>query len=153
MNFEILSTESDAGKLTAAAELLCEHLSVDGGRLSIEEVEGTLRAALAPGRQTRLALAFEDEIPVGVCFSNLCVGVESGGDYLWVNEMFIRPESRSQGAGRELFEFVLEMAREAGCRRIVAWTGRSNKRSQRFFSENGFELSDVVALERSLLDT
>lgn len=153
MDFEVLTDKSPEALVALAAELLTEHLGVDGVQRSVASIERTISATLPRGSNASVTLATDGAKPVGVCFANSCIGVESRGDYLWINEMYVRPEYRSQGAGRELFDFVAKTASEAGCLRIVAWTTVGNKRSQKFFAENGFNLSDVIALDKSLVDS
>ncbi|HSG98759.1 MAG TPA: GNAT family N-acetyltransferase, partial [candidate division Zixibacteria bacterium] len=68
----------------------------------------------------------------------------------WINEMYIDADYRSRGFGGRALELVTAWAAAQGCRRAVAWTGRSNTLSQRLFGSAGFVMHEVVALDKRL---
>lgn len=146
-----ITSESSAEERGQIAALLTEHLKQGGGEATDSDVSAALEHALeSPGRVSVFGFRKAGGELIGVCFANRCCGIESGGDYLWINEMFIHADYRSQGMGARALELVTEWAAAQGCRRAVAWTGKSNTISQRLFGSAGFAMHEVVALDKRL---
>jgi GNAT superfamily N-acetyltransferase len=86
----------------------------------------------APGG--RFVIAYDGDRPVA-----------SGGIRTWepgvceIKRMFVRPEARRHGYGRQLLEAVEQMAIEAGFRRIVLDTLDAHVDAMRFYDTTGYK--------------
>jgi GNAT superfamily N-acetyltransferase len=78
-----------------------------------------VHAALFGSRPyAEVALACLDGLPVGFAlyFHNFSTFVGKPGIYL--EDLFVRPEARGQGAGKRLFAYLAKTALERGCARL-----------------------------------
>jgi GNAT superfamily N-acetyltransferase len=83
-------------RLDALFELLQAELRV--------EVRSSLAHALQPGSRAKLVVLSEARTgePAGFAFFNVGSGLESGGDYIWLNEIHVSESFRGQGGGRAM---------------------------------------------------
>lgn len=124
--------------------LLGGQLSFIGYNKTREDVVKVLANAMKPESRSVLCVAYTDEKAVGFAFGNVCCGLESGGDYLWLNELFVAQEARLKGLGTLLLNHVRAWAKERGCTYLALVTHPTNERAQRFYLESGLELETLV---------
>ena len=85
----------------------------------VTATEESLRETLfGPGPAAEALLAYDDEEPVGfaIYFFNYSSFVDRRGLYL--EDLFVRPEARGKGAGRQLLSHLAGIAIERGCCRL-----------------------------------
>jgi ribosomal protein S18 acetylase RimI-like enzyme len=87
---------------------------------------------------------------IGFAYANRCCGLENGGDYLWLNELYISKKSRKKGLGSELLTFVQTWAKKEGCVYLSMVTHPTNERAQDLYRSNGFELENLVWVDKYL---
>jgi GNAT superfamily N-acetyltransferase len=95
---------------------LAEYEKVLHGVTATEE---SLRETLfGPSPSAEVLLAYDDEEPVGfaVYFFNYSSFVDRQGLYL--EDLYVRPEARGKGAGRQLLRHLARVAIERGCCRL-----------------------------------
>jgi ribosomal protein S18 acetylase RimI-like enzyme len=63
------------------------------------------------------------------------------GEFIYVNEIVVRPGSRRRGVGRALLVDLKEFAREKGVTEIKLDVGNFNSQARAFFQSQGFEVS------------
>ena len=85
-------------------------------------------------------LMCEDE-PAGYANVAKTFSCEGGGLTVWIEELFVYPEYRSKGLGRELFAFLERRYGSALARMRLEITD-SNKDAARLYSRLGFEMLD-----------
>src|SRR5215468_2501727 len=69
------------------------------------------------GDQTRgfILIAVQAAAVVGVACVSFTWTLEHGGKSAWLDELFVVPEARNRGIGKDMLEAVLHAARVAGC--------------------------------------
>jgi GNAT superfamily N-acetyltransferase len=85
---------------------------------------------------------------------DVVVGMASAVDYmhpdkapqLWINEVGVSPEYRSQGIGRRLVERLVELARELGCTEAWVLTDAGNSAANRLYAAAGAEVPPAQSL-------
>ncbi len=85
----------------------------------VTATEESLRETLfGPGPSAEVLLAYDDEEPVGfaIYFFNYASFVNQRGLYL--EDLYVRPEARGKGAGRQLLSHLAHIAAERGCYRL-----------------------------------
>jgi len=136
--------------------LMREQMAAIGRQQSHDEIRTAMENALKPGSRAHLFVAYDDvedlSQPVALCFANICSGIESGGDYLWINEIHTREDRRGERVGELLFGFIFEWARNHGCRYALGVTSKNNESAQRLCARQGFEESEVIWLNKPLAD-
>lgn len=130
--------------------LLGGQLSFIGYTQTREEVAKVLANAMKRASRSVLWVAYSQEKAVGFAFGNVCCGLESGGDYLWLNELFVAQEARLKGLGSQLLNHIRSWAKERGCTYLALVTHPSNERAQRFYQESGLELETLVWVDTYL---
>ena len=75
---------------------------------------------------------------VGFALTAKTYSRESGGKMLWLEELYILPEYRSRGLGREYFAFIEEYARQNGFARIRLEVEEENVRARALYARLGY---------------
>ena len=98
-----------------------------------------LSCRLANGDSTIL-LAMNDAQGIG--FTQLYPGFSSVAMHpLWIlNDLFVDPDVRRSGVGRQLLEAAVEFARSTSAVRLVLATGVENHEAQALYVQQGWEL-------------
>lgn len=94
---------------------------------------------------------FEEEgKAAGYCFLTRNYSTEVGGMCLWMEELFVLPEYRSRGVGREFFKF-LEQEKQGEISRIRMEVEPSNTRAMALYETLGFNKLDYVQMVKDEL--
>lgn len=117
---------------------------------SVDDIKRALRTALVDGKRACLIVCYEDEDPVGFIFGNICSGIESGGDYFWMNEIHVRKDQRRQEIARKMMNYLENWLKEHKIKRILGITGKKNEVAQKIFIKLGFDENDVVWIDKYL---
>lgn len=75
---------------------------------------------------------------VGIALTAKTFSREAGGKVLWLEELYILPEYRSRGLGREYFAFIEEYARKEGFARIRLEVEEENVRARALYGRLGY---------------
>lgn len=67
---------------------------------------------------------------------------------IWLDDLFIKAEFRSQKIGRALVSHLCQIAHDTGCARIDWTVDTQNLRGQKFYRQIGAEIKDDVRLCR-----
>lgn len=113
-------------------------------------IESTLKAALDGSRQCVLALAQEGGEYCGFAFANSGIGLESGGDYLWVNELFVKENRRRGGVATALLSSLEAWAREHRYKRIILAANPTNHAALALYEKTGFSSQMAAWVEKKL---
>lgn len=73
-----------------------------------------------------------------------------GGQYWWVQSLFITPEHRGTGLLRRLLNHASEAARASGALDLRLYAHHSNARALRVYRREGFDASPYVIMTRGL---
>ena len=63
-----------------------------------------------------------------------------GGRYLEIEDFVTGEEWRSQGHGGEFFDWIVALARDAGCRHLRLLSGTHREKAHRFYRRKGMSL-------------
>lgn len=85
----------------------------------------------------------EDGKPVG--FANLMTifSVWSHGKALILDDLYLRPEKRGKGYGKQALAFVEEFAKRAGCKRLQFQSEITNPDAMEFYMAIGYKPTDM----------
>ena len=90
---------------------------------------------LDPAEPMHAALAFESERAVGLVHWIFHRSTWTIGDYCYLQDLFVSPETRGNGTGRALIEHVAETARQAGASRLYWLTHESNHDAMKLYDK------------------
>ena len=109
----------------------------DGSPLD-EAGEATL-AHVAKGEPLAPAYILElDGVPAGFFILTLGYSVENGGTDGFIDDIYLRPELRGRGLGREGVALAIEAAREVGIRALLLEVEAPNERAYNLYCKMGF---------------
>lgn len=102
----------------------------------------TWERLLAPGEPMHVALAERDGAVVGLVHYIEHRSCWTTGNYMYLQDLFVTPELRGGGVGRQLIEHVYREAAARGCSRVWWLTHESNTDAMvlydRVASKSGF---------------
>ncbi len=75
---------------------------------------------------------------------------ESGGKVIWIEEVFVLPEYRSRGFGREFFAKTEDHARACGCVRIRLELEPCNERARSLYARMGYRPLDYSQMYKEI---
>jgi len=110
---------------------------------AVSATEESLRETLfGPKPSAEVLLACDDEEPVGfaIYFFHYSSFVSRSGLYL--EDLFVRPEARSKGFGRELLQHLARIAVERGCGRMEWAVLNWNEPAIGFYKRLGADAMD-----------
>lgn len=152
MDIEIRSFQhtSDIGDIEGVRNLVRHQLTFIGYEPDQDDIETVLSNAMKQESRAVLWVAYLQDKAVGIAFGNVCCGLESGGDYLWLNELYVAEEARAHGLGTHLLAEVQRWAKEIGCTYLAMVTHPRNERAQNLYKAEGFELESLVWVDKYL---
>lgn len=140
----------DIPDFEAVVALLEHQLVFIGYEPTHKDVQSVLVNAMKEESRSVLWVAYLQEKAVGVAFGNICCGLECGGDYLWLNELFVAEEARVHGVGTQLLHEVKRWSKEKGCIYLAMVTHPKNERAKCLYASEGFELENLVWVDTYL---
>jgi len=116
-----------------------------------KQKEEILRNMLKPNSPTHLLVAVNDlGKSVGTTYFNKGTGYSCGGDYLWLNSIYVRPEEQQKGYGLTLLKHVEEWASQKGFTLFVSSREVENEKSKKLFDKASFTQSNNVSMNKKL---
>ena len=88
--------------------------------------------------------AFEGDDLVGICHLVLHASTWSIAPYCYLNDLFVRPDRRTQGVGRTLISAATEEARAARASKIYWQTHTDNSTARRLYDQVAGNLGFIV---------
>jgi len=83
-------------------------------------------------------LATRDGVPAGYVLQRYRHSMWAAGTEASIEDLFVDPERRKGGVGRELIRFALDRAAQRGCATVCLDTNENNAASTRIYTELGF---------------
>ncbi len=131
-------------------QLILAHMHVLGTETSTRKIKHTIDIVLEDDSHAHFIASVDEDAVNGFCFFNTGIGLETGGRYVWFNEIHIKKSSRHQGIGRAMLAYLIEWAKRNDYSAIYGITHRKNIAAQDFFDATGFIRSDVIWVDRQL---
>lgn len=146
-----INSHSDPDDLEDVIDMLRSQQTRFSGSRAKLKVDQFLKTALKQGSPARIFLFKKsDGTAVGMAFSNLGFGFETGGSYLWVNEVYINLQHRKKGYGKLLSKALMAWCGKNGVKAIYAVTSPLNKASQAMMQKVGCKLTDTIWCDRQI---
>lgn len=112
---------------------------------AVEATQGDLVAALFPPGATPTAFAHVAEVDgavVGMAVWFVSFSTWTGRNGIWLEDLFVRPEHRGSGLGRDLLIALARVCVERGWRRLEWWVLDWNEPSIGFYRSLGATAED-----------
>lgn len=99
--------------------------------------EDILRKSLFEKKQAEVIIGEEDGVPVGFALFFHNFSTFLGKANLYLEDLFVSPESRGRGYGKKLLSHLAKIAVERNCARLDWWCLDWNTSSIEFYKEMG----------------
>jgi len=129
---------AEPGDRETLVALLGRQFAELGIPLPLTKLAASVEGGLADGRRGTFFLAHVDGLPVGVAYLSFQWSLEHGGASAWLEELFVLPERRGTGIGRELLRGALAHAAERGCAAVDLEVEEAHPRAARLYEREGF---------------
>jgi GNAT superfamily N-acetyltransferase len=131
-------TPAVAADGAAVADLLTRQLDEHGLPADRERVASAIAILLGAPRHGFLLVAREDGVTVGVAFVAMHWSLEHGGQACWLEELYVLPDRRGRGVGRDLLRAAAARARERGCLMMDLEVLANHARAGHLYAREGF---------------
>jgi ribosomal protein S18 acetylase RimI-like enzyme len=131
--------------------LIQKQMESIGSPKTTEQIEQTISNIFNSNNRAMLFAGYDaGGIPVAFAFGNLGVGFEAGGDYFWLNELYVDINCRRQGCAGEMLSFIEKWLKDKEINYIACVTGRENAAAQNMYKNNGFDLNAVIWVDKKI---
>ncbi len=130
--------------------LILKQMETIGSKKDSDHVKRAIINASRDSSNAVFFLCFKDDTIAAFAFGNVCAGLETGADYLWLNELFVDENFRNMNIGSRLVSFIENWSKERNIRYIACITGSENIPAQNLYTKNGFELSKTLWVDKSI---
>jgi len=147
----VISTYEEIPAVGQLLKIMGDQMSHIGSVRAAGHLETVLRNALKSDSRVRLFLSISDKEELqGFAFTNICSGLESGADYLWLNELHIAGRFRRKGFAEELLDFIEDWAARMNMPYMACITSSSNTPARKLYRKKGFEVSETLWVDKAL---
>lgn len=108
------------------------------------EVKATLPGRLAALPNCRVWLAWEGELPIGLCIAFVGFSTFQARPLLNLHDVAVRPGHRGGGIGKQLLAAAEAEARKLGCCKLTLEVRTDNVAAQRCYAACGFAAGTPV---------
>ena len=100
---EVADSMNQIDSIGTLVDLISKQMAVIGGNTDTVRIKSALENSLKPETRCRYFLWYSPEDKLGAfVFSNICSGLESGADYLWMNELYVATKYRRKNVASEI---------------------------------------------------
>lgn len=140
-NFKIKQVEEeDIPLLLSFIKKMAEYEKLEN---QVSATETNLKESLfGKKKYAEATIIFKNNIPAGYAVYFYNFSTFTGKPGLYLEDIFILPEFRGLGAGKELFRFVINKAKENECERLDWCVLDWNKPAIDFYNSFGAQLLD-----------
>ena len=145
---KFVNSMSDFLEHTQIISLLQDQMEYIGSPKTNTELLNTFKLVFQETNAHLLVISEHGSI-VGFAFFNICVGMESAGKYLWLNEMHVHKDYRSRGIGTLLFDEIRKWCKENQVVRLMGIADQSEVRTKNFYKIQGAEinLQEIISVK------
>jgi len=116
-----------------------------------QQKEAILKNMIRADSPTHLLIGLDnEEKAVGMTYFNEGTGYSCGGDYVWMNSIYVKPEEQQKGYGSLLLNYVENWATQKGFTLFICSRHVHNEKSKKLFDKNGFEQSNNISIDKIL---
>lgn len=142
---EIFLVENDAdeylrGKLV---QLMMGQMDAIGEKDAYSRLTVAIDLALVKDSSAKVFAVEEDDQIIALAFFNIGISIEKGGQYIWLNDLYVHKEFRQKGIAKKLLLHIVFWAEKNNLIGIELETGINNIATKRLYNSLGFY--DIVS--------
>ena len=133
----------DMNREFMAEEIQDDSLWNSTGQADDDQFSHTFEEALESDDLISLLIFEEDGVPVG--FANLMTiySVWAHGKALILDDLYLRPDVRGKGYGKQALEYIEQFAAERGYKRLQFQSEATNANAMEFYVSLGYSPADM----------
>lgn len=133
---------------TQIISLLKDQMEYINSPKTNKEILETIKLAFKSDNAKLMVLS-DNGILIGFAFFNVCIGMESAGKYIWLNEMHVHRHYRSKGYGAKLFNEMKQWCLKNNVVRIIGMASEEEVRTKKFYKTQGATLynQDIISFK------
>lgn len=135
---ELINNMTEFVEYTQIVSLLKDQMEYIKTPKTNEEIKSTIKM-MFQSEMAKLMVIEDNGLLIGFVFFNVAIGLQSGGKYLWLNEMHIHQYYRGQGYGTILFNELKKWAKEHDIKRVMGIIDDIDPRTKKFYQKRGTE--------------
>ncbi|SDI55322.1 GNAT family N-acetyltransferase [Natribacillus halophilus] len=140
--YELLKEHTDE-HIHKTADLLMGQMASIGGPNAYDNIITVIRASMAEGSKAHTFVAEDNGRILGTAFLNVQLSLMKGGNFVWLNDLFVHVDHRNQGIAKKLLLHIVHWAEQHDMKGIELETGVNNQATKALYNSLGFY--DVVS--------
>jgi GNAT superfamily N-acetyltransferase len=140
-------TSADIEFLLAYVEDLYEFLGI---RFDEHRARAAIQGLIDAPALGGIWLIYEASDPVGYLALTSGYSLEFGGRTAFIDELYVRPESRRRGIGAQALAFAEQACRNLGLHAVHLEVARNNTEARRLYQASGFAAHDSYLMTKRL---
>ena len=150
ITIEVIEKEINEIQIQKLIPMIKMQLYKDESSSTDKKIEHAVRNAFKKEARSVFFICYIMNYIVGFAFGNVGSGLESGGDYFWINELYIEENNRKKGFASKILMFIETWAKERNIKHIACITGDNNENAKRLYKKNKYEISSVVWVDKDV---
>ncbi|WNF35792.1 GNAT family N-acetyltransferase [Bacillaceae bacterium IKA-2] len=142
---EIFLVENDVDEFVREqlAQLMMGQMEAIGDKDAYSSLVRAIDLALVTGSSAKIFAVEEEGQIIALAFLNIGIGLEKGGQYIWLNDLYVHKEFRQRGIAKKLLLHIVFWAEKNNLMAIELETGINNIATKRLYNSLGFY--DIVS--------
>lgn len=147
---KVVRNKADLINKEQLISLILEQMDTIGSSSDYNHINRAVENALADSNHSIFFLYILNNNIVAFAFGNICAGLESGADYIWINELFVSPNFRKRNIASEMLIFIEKWSKSQNIKYMACITGEKNTPAQELYKKNGFEINLTNWVDKSI---
>ncbi|QOY38637.2 GNAT family N-acetyltransferase [Anaerobacillus isosaccharinicus] len=142
---EIFLVENNADQILREkiAQLMMGQMEAIGDSNSYSTLITAIDLALGEGSPAKMFAVEENDQIIGLAFFNIGISLDKGGNYIWLNDLYVHKDFRQKGIAKKLLLHTMFWAEQNNLKGIELETGVNNVATKRLYNSFGFH--DIVS--------
>lgn len=140
----IAARRATAEDMPLLVEMMREFYAESGFSMDSQWATDSFSALPADGSKGAAWLVFKNSRPAGYVVLTLCHSMEYGGSDAFIDDLYVRPDLRRYGLGREAFNALFAECGRRGVHAVHVEAGRDNVAAQKLYRSFGLGVPDAA---------
>lgn len=148
---QVINNIKELNNLDKVVELIKKQMLYIGASADEMRIKDSLENALQENKRAVLFISISEEDDYqSFAFGNVSSGLESGGDYLWINELFVDTKFRRLNLASNMLSFIESWCADNAVKYIACSTGEDNTSAQALYIKNAYQVEKTIWVDKSI---
>jgi GNAT superfamily N-acetyltransferase len=150
MKIEVISNKIELKNREKLIQLVLKQMETIGSKKSYKQIEDAIDNALSDNKRSLFFLSYIKNDIAAFAFANICAGLESGADYLWINELYVEENFRRKNIASEIISFIEIWTKKQRIKYIACITGVDNISAKKLYQKKGYNLNKTIWVDKRI---